>query len=237
MVMYMDLYERIRDFNELEYSIYFYLVSHRDLILKMKLKDLARELHVSSAMITRVCQKIGYEGFGEYKTFLKLDSSHKEIIRESQLEYILDYFHHVNTPLFKQQIKQACDLIHSCEDVLFFGIGLSGVLAQYGALLLNRIGVKTTYIMDFSMRMEGIYKNAVAIVLSVSGVTREVQNQIINMKQNGVKVILISDSENNPAAVKSDLTLTYYLPNYKDKYLHNSVTQVPVMYILECISA
>ena len=78
----------------------------RNQILKMKLKDLANILHVSSAMITRVCQKMGYEGFGEYKTFLKLDDSHKKVIQESQLEYILDYFHRVDSDAFKNKIQK-----------------------------------------------------------------------------------------------------------------------------------
>lgn len=233
----MDMIEKIKDFNELEYTIYFYMIQNKNQILKMKLKDLANILHVSSAMITRVCQKMGYEGFGEYKAFLKLDDSHKKVIQESQLEYILDYFHRVDSEAFKNKIQKACDMIRSHEDVLFFGIGLSSVLANYGALLLNRVGVKTTHISDFSMRMEGIYNNAIAIILSVSGETKEIYTQTMNMKQNGIEVIVICDKENSQAALLADLAIGYYLPNTKDQYLHNSVTQVPVMYILESIAS
>ena len=233
----MDMIEKIKDFNELEYTIYFYMIQNKNQILKMKLKDLANILHVSSAMITRVCQKMGYEGFGEYKAFLKLDDSHKKVIQESQLEYILDYFHRVDSEAFKNKIQKACDMIRSHEDVLFFGIGLSSVLANYGALLLNRVGVKTIHISDFSMRMEGIYNNAIAIILSVSGETKETYTQTMNMKQNGIEVIVICDKENSQAALLADLAIGYYLPNTKDQYLHNSVTQVPVMYILESIAS
>ena len=231
------MWEKTKNFNELEYTIYFYMLQNKDKILTMKLKELANTLHVSSAMVTRVCQKMGYDGFGEYKIHLKMDHSHKKVIQESQLEYIFEYFHRVDSNEFKEKIRKACDMISSHEDVLFFGIGLSSVLANYGSLLLNRVGIKTTHISDFSMRMEGIYTNAVAVILSVSGNTREIYTQAMNMKQNGIDVILICDKENSQVAQLSDLTISYYLPNTKDKYLHNSVTQVPVMYILESMAS
>ena len=69
----MEANEVITNLNPLEYDIYFYLIQNKDMIISMKLKDLASQLHVSTAMITRVCQKLGFEGFGEYKAYLKLE--------------------------------------------------------------------------------------------------------------------------------------------------------------------
>ena len=56
----------------LKCKIYFYLIQNKNMVISMKLKDLANQLHVSTAMITIVCQKLGFEGFGEYKAYLKL---------------------------------------------------------------------------------------------------------------------------------------------------------------------
>ena len=80
------------------------------------------------------------------------------------------------------------------------------------------------------------YEKAIAIILSVSGNTTEVLGRIQNLKSYGTKVILISENSHNKAAQMADLCINYHLPNVKDKYYANSVTQVPVLYILECLA-
>ena len=126
-------------------------------------------------------------------------------------------------------------LIKEAKDVIFYGIGLSGILAQYGHGLFNRKGIRSLYIEDFSMRLD-FYEKAIAIILSVSGNTTEVLGRIQNLKSYGTKVILISENSHNKAAQMADFFINYHLPNVKDKYYANSVTQVPVLYILECLA-
>ena len=134
--------------------------------------------------------------------------------------------------MFYQEIHETVALIKEARDVIFYGIGLSGILAQYGHGLFNRKGIRSLYIEDFSMRLD-FYEKAIAIVLSVSGNTTEVLRRIQNLKSYGTKVILISENSHNKAAQMADLCINYHLPNVKDKYYANSVTQVPVLYILE----
>ena len=120
----------------------------------MKLKDLANQLHVSTAMITRVCQKLGFEGFGEYKAYLKLEEHEQVNTNTFQLEHIFNFFYSVDNEMFYQEIQEAVALIKEARDVIFYGIGLSGILAQYGHGLFNRKGIRSLYIEDFSMRLD-----------------------------------------------------------------------------------
>lgn len=231
----MERNEIQANLNPLEYDIYFYLIQNKNKIISMKLKDIATQLHVSTAMITRVCKKIGFEGFGEYKAYVKLEE-HSEVKRNTfELEHIFNFFHSIDNENFYQEIQNAANLIKESKDVIFYGIGLSGILAQYGHGLFNRKGIRSLFIEDFSMRLD-FYDQAVAIILSVSGQTREVVDRISNLKSNGTKVILISENAHNDAAKMVDLCISYHLPNVKDQYFANSVTQVPVLYILECIA-
>ena len=133
----MEVNEVITNLNPLEYDIYFYLIQNKNMVISMKLKDLANQLHVSTAMITRVCQKLGFEGFGEYKAYLKLEEHEQVNTNTFQLEHIFNFFYSVDNEMFYQEIQMA------------------------------------------------------------------------------------------------DLCINYHLPNVKDKYYANSVTQVPVLYILE----
>ena len=207
----------------------------------MKLKDLANQLHVSTAMITRVCQKLGFEGFGEYKAYLKLEEHEQVNTNTFQLEHIFNFFYSVDNEMFYQEIQEAVALIKEARDVIFYGIGLSGILAQYGHGLFNRKGIRSLYIEEDGNddRERGgldFYEKAIAIILSVSGNTTEVLGRIQNLKSYGTKVILISENSHNKAAQMADLCINYHLPNVKDKYYANSVTQVPVLYILECLA-
>ena len=137
--------------------------------------------------------------------------------------------------MFYQEIQEAATLIKEASDVIFYGIGLSGVLAQYGHGLFNRKGIRSLYIEDFSMRLD-FYDQAIAIILSVSGNTTEILRRIKGLREEGTKVILISENSHNQAAKMADLCINYHLPNVKDKYYANFVTQVPVLYILECLA-
>lgn len=231
----MEINDVVKNLNALEYDIYFYLLQNRNMIINMKLKDIACKLHVSTAMITRVCKKLGFEGFGEYKAYLKLEEHNEANINTFQLDHIYNFFNSVDNEVFYEEIQEAADLIRESNDIIFYGIGLSGVLAKYGYGLFNRKGVRSVIIEDFSMRLD-YYDNSLAIVLSVSGNTKEVIERIVNLKEYGIKILLISENTHNEAAKMADFCISYHLPNVKDKYYANSVTQVPVLYILECLA-
>lgn len=102
----MEANEVITNLNPLEYDIYFYLIQNKDMIISMKLKDLASQLHVSTAMITRVCQKLGFEGFGEYKAYLKLEEHEQVNTNTFQLEHIFNFFYSVDNKCFIKRFKR-----------------------------------------------------------------------------------------------------------------------------------
>ena len=88
-----------------------------------------------------------------------------------------------------------------------------------------------------SWRVENIYDSkTLAIILTVSGETEEVNKAILNLKTRDIKIVVISNSEMSTAASLADYSIGYYVPNSRDKYFHNSATQVPVIHIIESIS-
>lgn len=61
-------YQQIVELNDTETNIYQYVIKNTDAVLKMKVRDLANATFVSTATIVRFCQKLGCEGFTEFKT-------------------------------------------------------------------------------------------------------------------------------------------------------------------------
>lgn len=45
--------DQMNQLSDLELDIFNYIISHRNEVIHMKLKDLSTDLHVSSSMITR----------------------------------------------------------------------------------------------------------------------------------------------------------------------------------------
>lgn len=226
--------EKLKELNDLELDIFNYIDSHRGKIIKMKLKDVADEVHVSPSAITRCIKKLGYDGFSEFKSEMKLSNQRQIQTKERTLEYLLDYFHKVDNNEFEKEMENAARLLMSSEELIFFGIGISGALAKAGAYMFNRKGVKAFVVDDFSMRVQNVYdKKTGAVVLTVSGETDEVNRQLMAMKKAGMKTLVITNTASSTAAKLAYQVLCYYVPSERNEFFYSSATQVPVVYILE----
>ena len=50
-------YEKIQSLNDLELSVYNYIIQNSHEVLKMTIKDLANNAHVSTTTVLRFCKK------------------------------------------------------------------------------------------------------------------------------------------------------------------------------------
>ena len=63
----MFSYEVIQSLNNLELSLYEYIMKNNKKVIYMRIRELADEAHVSTTTILRFCKKLNCEGFSEYK--------------------------------------------------------------------------------------------------------------------------------------------------------------------------
>lgn len=118
--------EQIKQLNDLEYEIYLYLINHSDVVVKAKLSDIAKTLHVSSSMITRVCKKLGFEGFTQFKVQMRYNQEKEVRRQESDSEYLIDFFKKIDNQESKALLQRVAGMMAKSSEILFFGIGLSG---------------------------------------------------------------------------------------------------------------
>lgn len=223
----------IKKLSDLEYEIYIYMSTHQD-VSHMQLKEVADQLHVSPSMITRVCKKLGYIGFTEYRLDLK-NQDDEYYLDGEDYGYLIDYFRKMTDQRALEPIKEAARKIASAEMIVFFGVGVSSAIAQYGADLFNRQGMRSILVSDFSHRFDVYDKHTVFVILSVSGETREVNDQALVMKRCGSQVIAITNNENTALSRISDLVISYYIPSEKNQFFYSNVSQVPPLSILEML--
>ncbi len=226
--------EQVQTLNELELEVYNYVLANMHKVTKMKIRDLASEVHVSTSTILRFCSKVGSDGFSEFKIQLKLYLQHRDVIPVYEdITMIRNFLDDIDKPKFQEKINKIVDLILSHEHVIFFGIGDSGILGKLGARLLSNVGKFSQVIDDpfypFST------DNSLVIVLSVSGEVREVIDKMKIFRQHSSTIISITNTDKCTIARMSDLNIAYFMPFLRTSDNFNLTTQAPLVMILEMI--
>jgi len=227
----------IASFNELETSLYNYIMQNSDKVAYMRIRELADETHVSTATILRFCRKLNCEGFSEFKVKLKMHfkENEKTVIKNSQ-HSLVEFFERTLKGDLEEKIKTAAELVHTADNVIFIGIGSSGILAEYGARYFSSLGKFSMYIKDPHFPIHSkLRTNSVIIALSVSGETNFTITHLHQLKQEGSKIISVTNNKLSTVAKISDLNISYYVT---EEFIEeaNTTTQVPVVYILEAMA-
>ncbi|KAB8137848.1 MurR/RpiR family transcriptional regulator [Gracilibacillus oryzae] len=234
----MFTHEMIASFNELETALYNYISQNKEKAAYMRIRELADETHVSTATILRFCRKIGCEGFSEFKIKLKMSlAEDKKTVIKSTQQSITEFFERtLNNGDLESNMEEAASAVTEAENVVFIGSGSSGILAEYGARYFSASGKFSLYIKDPHFPIHKKFQDtSVTIVLSVSGENPFTITQINQLKQEGSKIISITNNKLSTIAKISDINVAYYVT--EESYQNaNITTQIPVIYILETIA-
>lgn len=229
-------YEIIQSLNDLELSLYRYIMKNCEKVVYMRIRELADEAHVSTTTILRFCKKLGCEGYSEFKVKLKMyieKNEDKKVNNDTSL--IIDIFKKLDNDEFEEKMDKLCEQIKESNNLVFIGAGTSGILCKYAARYFSSIGKIAMYIDDpYFPRNYKAYESCVVIVISVSGETKSVIDQISNLKREQCIIASITNSENCTISKISDLNISYYVQQEKIG-ISDITTQMPVLYIIENI--
>ena len=204
-------------------------------VLQMSVRELAEKTYVSTASIIRFCQKMGCDGFVEFKTKLKL--FHEDSIlpnTEDEVDVILEFFNYARSNDFKERIQTFVNYIQEANTICFVGIGTSGILGEFGARYFSNIGY-------FSQSIDAPYypplvshnNTHLLIVLSESGETREVIDQVRIYQSQNTKILAITNKPGSTIDKMADASIYYYVNDVVLPQTYKISSQVPVLYILE----
>lgn len=230
-------YEEIKQLNELEMLVYDYVIKNKKQITFMTVRELAAAVHVSTSTVVRFCKKIGCEGYTEFRIKFKLYLNEtKEEKPQQDIDELIHYFESVNTPLFEEKMRQAVEMIHCAKNIIFIGIGTSGVLGKYGARYFSNLRKYSQHIDDpYYPVLEDMYEGTVVVALSVSGETLETIQLANRFKEHNSQIIAITNKASSTLSKLSDLTLSYFVSEKVTENKYNITTQVPVLFLIEAI--
>ncbi|MFW2489159.1 MurR/RpiR family transcriptional regulator [Clostridium chromiireducens] len=230
----MFSYEIIQSFNDIELSLYRYIMKNIGKVSYMRIRELADEAHVSTTTILRFCKKVNCEGYSEFKIKLKMHVERNEFEKvNNDTSVIVDFFKKLDNSELDRKLNILCDNIKQASNIIFIGAGTSGILCKYAARYFSSIGKFAMYIDDpYFPRNSKFYEDSIIIAISVSGETHSVIDHISNLKRENSTVVSITNTENCTIAKISDLNISYYIQQEK-LGISDITTQIPVLYIIE----
>ena len=235
--MSMFSHSAIASLNNLEMMVYNYVIKNRDKVMYMTIRELADAVGVSTTTILRFCRKLNCDGYSEFRVRFKLYLEQNEPQQANfGASEIISFFKSVNNEEFDALLDKAVDIILSSERIIFVGAGTSGSLAKYGARFFSNIGKFSNHIDDpYFPVSNDMAKNALAIVLSVSGETEEFLRFASQFSLHHCKVLSVTSHEHSRLAKLADFNLSWHVPQTRIGGVYDITTQIPVIYILESL--
>lgn len=231
-------YEILKSLNDMEMLVYDYLMKNKEKVTYMTVRELADEVHVSTATVMRFCRKAGFDGYSEFKVkfkmFLNEEKNKKHQVNED-IQEIQEYFQKISSEIHQKELDEIADVVRDAKQVIFIGLGTSGILGKYGVRYFSNLKKFSQYIEDpYFPIMEGM-SDAVVIALSVSGETEQVVQMASDFKKNKCKIISITNKSVSTLSKLSDYSLSYYVTDHDMGNHINTTTQIPVIYLIEAI--
>ncbi len=232
----MFSYEVIQSLNNLELTLYEYIMKHSKKVIYMRIRELALEAHVSTTTILRFCKKLNCEGFTEFKLKFKMYIEENNIKKvNDDTSEIINFLKNIENSDLDKRLETLCKLVMSANTIMFLGIGSSGILCKYAARYFSAIGKFAIHIDDpFFPKNFRCNGQSLVIALSVSGETLTTIENITRFKEEGCSIVSITNTENCTIAKISNLNLPYYVQQVKANY-SDITTQLPVLYMIERI--
>jgi RpiR family murPQ operon transcriptional repressor len=216
------------NFTKTEKKLSHYILENVNGIIYDSVQDIAAKANTSPAAVIRFSKKLGYNGFTELKLDLAIDNTEEiplfseKICQKDSLKTIVKKSMASDTSAVEQTYKllrietlnNAVDAMKSAKRIYLFGISSSGICCLDLAQKLSRVGYNVVFYNDFHMQLAAttyITNEDVALAVSYSGNTKEINVAMEHAKNQGATTISITQFIKSPLLKFSDLVL--YVPS------------------------
>ncbi|MBW7987798.1 MurR/RpiR family transcriptional regulator [Lactobacillus helveticus] len=230
-------FKNLSSLSNVDMTIYRYVTQHQEQVVYMRVRDIAKNAHVSNSSVMRFIHKIGFSSFPAFKSYIKSTPNIQESPTNS--------FHFINKSSFpddiEEQVTVVADFLFQCDNIITFGIGNSGFIAAYAARKMANIGFNTMAITDSTYpipnKLANTSNNAI-ICFSVSGETPELiegLNPFVNNQDTAI--ISITGNKMSTISRMSKFSLSYQEPETRINKFYDLSSQIPAVYIAEAITS
>jgi DNA-binding MurR/RpiR family transcriptional regulator len=201
-----------------------FILRHPDELIYLTVTELAERTNTSESTVVRLCQKIGYKGYQEFKIVLARDlvepttEIYAAIEPDDDLSTVKQKVFQANTQALRDTIEvldddmlgKAVDALSHAGRVDIYGVGGSGPLAGDAYHKFLKLGLRAVALSDgdlMAMSSALLGPGDVALGISHTGASRDVTDALGRAKANGATTICITHRSSSPITKVADIQL------------------------------
>lgn len=257
----MSLLEKLKDnqlFTKAQLPVVTYINEHSEEISKITIGQLAKKTYSSNATIIRICQKLGYPGFREFKyQLLKKLESNKFVkqsvdftkpfyLSESDFEIInnlsslyKETIDIINANLDLKQLETIVRVIYQAKRVFIYSVGDTSLTVKNFMNKLIKINIYAILATEYHEELftsKNVTSDDCAIFVTYRGQKDLFLKCMQEVKKSGAKIILITANRDSVLTRLSNNQII--LPNKEhDDRIATFYSQLAFNYILTVIYA
>lgn len=193
-----------------------YINENREVVLERTAMEIAAATQTSDATVVRAIQALGFAGLRELKQTMErwfgpaITSSEKMLSTvnalscdvNSSIDFVLEGHQRacevLSLPANRAAVAQAVALLSEARQVAIFGIGASGILAEYTGRLFSRIGLPSCVLnrTGFSLaeQLIGLQRGDVMMMMGQKSPHREGMTALREARRLGIPTILLTQA-------------------------------------------
>ena len=215
----MQLTERInahmRNLSDTDRCIWRHIEENRTAVSRASIHELARACAVSSASIVRFAQKIGFDGFGEMKAFMRMEGTSRSLPKRDVITALGSFYDQTWRELMRRDYTGASRLIREAHRVFAYASGYvqTNVMQEmkrlfvYDNILIYEVAGRE----EFYSVYQTAGKDDLFIFISLSGESERVVEFADQLSLKGVPILSITEMRHNTLASRSTENL-YVMP-------------------------
>jgi DNA-binding MurR/RpiR family transcriptional regulator len=201
-----------------------FILKHAEELIYLTVTELAERTQTSESTVVRLCQKIGYKGYQEFKIMLARDlvgpteTVYEEIDKGDSLSALKNKIFQANAQALKDTIEVLSDdelvravaALATARRVEIYGIGGSAPLALDAYHKFMKLGISCVWLSDSDlMAMSSALLGTGDVVLGIShtGASRDVCDAMENALNAGATTICITHRATSPITKVANVKL------------------------------
>jgi RpiR family carbohydrate utilization transcriptional regulator len=201
-----------------------YVLNHADEVIHSSVTDLAQTLEVSESTVVRFCQRLGYQGYPEFKILLARDlgtpfrdtydtlnprDDVSTVVRKT-VQISIQALNDTLAVLDPNSVEEVVNLLMKTHHAFLFGCGGSGGSAQMAYQKMLRLGLPCSVCTDPHTQtlLAGLAtERDVVIGISYSGNNEDVVRAMRVAQDRQARTVAITNYPTSPAAKLADVVL------------------------------
>ncbi|NLC96752.1 MAG: MurR/RpiR family transcriptional regulator [Erysipelotrichaceae bacterium] len=194
-----------------------YVLNNSNKVMHSTLQEISKQTNVGEATVLRFCNRIGCDKFADLKLLIAQSSelNEKKISNtsspiESTTANMISIIEDTKSLLDEESINTTITLIEKSKRLWLYGVGSSGLSALIGESNFRRIGVFSHAINEphfQALNSTSLSKDDLVLAFSISGNTKDTYEACLIAKNNGAKIVAITNYIESEIAKIADCVL------------------------------